>query len=70
MKPKNYKKPEQKTQAVEEPSVAYGESTLENATLEITSDCGILTDTDTMTVDDYIRKIKKALDQRYENIQC
>lgn len=38
MKPKKYNKPEHKTQAVEEPSVAYGASTLENATLEISSD--------------------------------
>jgi len=70
MKPKNYKKTKQKTQTVEEPTVAYGPSTLENATLEMTSNCEISTDTDTMTVDDFIGKIKKALDQRYENIQC
>lgn len=39
MKPKKYKKPEQKNQAVEEPTVAYGQSTLDNSTLEMSSDC-------------------------------
>ena len=70
MKPKKYKKQEQKNQSFEEPRVAYGERDLENATLEMTSNHGSSADTDTMTVDDFIGKIKKALDKHYENIQC
>ena len=39
MKPKKYKKPEQKIQSVEEPTVAYGQSTLDNSTLAMNSEC-------------------------------
>lgn len=70
MKPKKYKKPEQKNPSVEEPTVAYGQSTQDNSTLAMNSECGVSADSDTMTVDDFIGKIKMALDQRYENIQC
>lgn len=70
MKTKNYKKSERKTQAVEEPSVAYGPKGLASSTSVMTPDGVIPTDTDTMTVDEFIGKIKNALDRRYENIQC
>ena len=45
MKPKKYKKPEQKSHAVEEPSVAYGASTLNDSTLTMDSDCETSSDT-------------------------
>ena len=45
MKPKKYKKPEQKNHAVEEPSVAYGASTLNDSTLTMDSDCETSADT-------------------------
>ena len=70
MKTKNYKKSEQKTQAVEEPSVAYNSGGLGSSTSVMTPDGVIPADTDTMTVDEFIGKIRKALDLRYENIQC
>ena len=70
MKTKNYKKSEQKTQAVEEPSVAYNSGSLDSSTSVMTPDGVIPADTDTMTVDEFIGKIKNALDRRYENIQC
>ena len=47
MKPKNYKKTEQKNQSFEEPTVAYGPSTLDNSTLLTTSDREISDDTTT-----------------------
>ena len=70
MKTKNYKKLERKTQAVEEPSVAYNSGSLDSSTSVMTPDGVIPADTDTMTVDEFIGKIKNALDRRYENIQC
>ena len=70
MKTKNYKKSERKTQAVEEPSVAYNSGSLDSSTSVMTPDGVIPADTDTMTVDEFIGKIKNALDRRYENIQC
>ena len=69
MKTKKYKKSEWKTQAVEEPSVPYGRG-LDNSTSVMTPDGVISADTETMTVDEFIGKIRKALDLRYENIQC
>ena len=69
MKTKNYKKSERKTQAVEEPSVPYGRG-LDNSASVMTPNGVIPTGTDTMTVDEFIGKIRKALDLRYENIQC
>lgn len=69
MKTKKYKKPERKTQAVEEPSVPYVRG-LGNSASVMTPDDVISADTETMTVDEFIGKIKKALDRRYENIQC
>ncbi|MBQ4442707.1 MAG: hypothetical protein II899_11485 [Bacteroidales bacterium] len=70
MKTKNYKKSERKTQAVEEPSVAYNSGGLDSSTSVMTPDGAIPADADTMTVDEFIGKIRKALDLRYENIQC
>ncbi len=70
MKTKKYKKPEQETHAVEEPSIAYNSRDLDNSTSVMTLDRVIPSDTDTMTVDEFIGKIRKALDLRYENIQC
>ena len=70
MKTKNYKKSERKTQAVEETSVAYNSGSLDSSTSVMTPDGVIPTDTDTMTVDEFIGKINNALDRRYENIQC
>ena len=70
MKTKNYKKSERKTQAVEEPSVAYNSGSLDSSTSVMTPDGVIPADTDTMTVDEFIGKIKNARDRRYENIQC
>lgn len=65
MKTKKYKKPEQETHAVEEPSVAYNSRDLDNYTSVMTHDRVIPADTDTMTVDEFIGKIRKALDLRY-----
>lgn len=70
MKTKKYKKPEQKMQAVEEPSVAYNPSGLNSSTSVLPPDGMVPADTETITVDEFIGKIKKALDLRYENIQC
>ena len=70
MKTKKYKKSERETQAVEEPSVAYNSRDLGSSTSVMTLDSVIPADTDTMTVDEFIGKIRKALDLRYENIQC
>ena len=57
-------------QVVEEPSVAYNPRGLDSSTSVMTLDGVIPTDTDAMTVDEFIGKIRKALDLRYENIQC
>lgn len=70
MKPKKYKILERNDQVVEEPSAAYNIVNQQNVTSVVASDSMISADTDTMTVDEFIGKIKKALDQRYENIQC
>ena len=75
MKPKNYKKPEQKTQAVEEPSVAYGPSTLGNATLEMTSDCEIsddaLTTPSSVSPNAYTyEEMKATLRERIDKIEA
>ena len=68
MKTKKYKKSEQKTQAVEEPSVVYNSRGLDSSCSVMTPDSVIPADTDTMTVDEFIGKIRKALDRRYKNI--
>ena len=65
MKTKKYKKPERKTQAVEEPSVAYNPRSLDNSAPMMTPGDVIPADTETMTVDEFIGKIRKALDRRY-----
>ena len=65
MKTKKYKKPEQKTQTVEEPSVAYNPSGLNSSTSVLSPDGMIPADTETMTVDEFIGKIRNALDRRY-----
>ena len=65
MKTKKYKKSERKTQAVEEPSVAYNPSGLNSSTSVMTHDGMIPADTDTMTVDEFIGKFRNALDRRY-----
>ena len=70
MKPKKYKILERDDQVIEEPSAAYNIVNQQNVTSVVASDSMISADTDTMTVDEFIGKIKKALDQRYENIQC
>ncbi|MBR4135118.1 MAG: hypothetical protein IKU03_01715 [Bacteroidales bacterium] len=70
MKTKNYKKIEQKIQVAKEPSVAYNSRGLGGSIAVKTSDDVISADTETMTVDEFIGKIRKALDRRYENIQC
>lgn len=70
MKPKKYKILERNDQVIEEPSAAYNIVNQQNVTSVVVSDSMISADTDTMTVDEFIGKIKKALDQRYENIQC
>ena len=70
MKPKKYKILERNDQVVEEPSAAYNIVNQQNVASVVASDSMISADTDTMTVDEFIGKIKKALDQRYENIQC
>lgn len=70
MKPKKYKILERNDQVIEEPSAAYNIVNQQNVTSVVASDSMISADTDTMTVDEFIGKIKKALDQRYENIQC
>ena len=70
MKAKNYKKPKQKTLVAKEPSVAYNSSGLDSSASGMTPDGVASADTDTMTVDEYIGRIRKALDRRYENIQC
>ena len=70
MKPKKYKILERNDQVIEEPSAAYNIVNQQNVTSLVASDSMISADTDTMTVDEFIGKIKKALDQRYENIQC
>ena len=70
MKPKKYKISERNDQVVEEPSAAYNAGNHVNVTSVVASDSMISADTDTMTVDEFIGKIRKALDLRYENIQC
>jgi len=70
MKPKKYKISERNDQVVEEPSAAYNAGNHVNVTSVVTSDSVIPAETDSMTVDEFIGKIKKALDRRYENIQC
>ena len=70
MKPKKYKILERNDQVVEEPSTVYNIGNQLNTTSVVNSDPMISADTDTMTVDEFIGKIKKALDRRYENIQC
>lgn len=70
MKPKKYKILERNDQVIEEPSAAYNIVNQQNVTSVVASDSMISADTDTMTVDEFIGKIKKTLDQRYENIQC
>ena len=70
MKPKKYKILERNDQVVEEPSAVYNIGNQLNTTSVVNSDPMISADTDTMTVDEFIGKIKKALDRRYENIQC
>ena len=70
MKTKKYKKSVRKTQVVEEPSVVYNPRGLDSSTSVLTPDGVIPADTETMTVDEFIGKIRKALDLRYENIQC
>ncbi|MBR4535123.1 MAG: hypothetical protein IKO62_00515 [Bacteroidales bacterium] len=70
MKPKKYKILERNDQVIEEPSAVYNIVNQQNVTSVVASDSMISADTDTMTVDEFIGKIKKALDQRYENIQC
>ena len=70
MKPKKYKILERNDQVIEEPSAEYNIVNQQNVTSVVASDSMISADTDTMTVDEFIGKIKKALDQRYENIQC
>lgn len=68
MKLKKYEISERDDQVVEEPSAAYNIVNQQNVTSLVASDSMISADTDTMTVDEFIGKIKKALDQRYENI--
>lgn len=70
MKPKKYKILERNDQVIEEPSAAYNIVNQQNVTSVVASDSMISADTDTMTVDEFIGKIRKALDLRYENIQC
>ena len=69
MKLKKYEISERDDQVVEEPLAAYNIVNQQNVTSLVASDSMISADTDTMTVDEFIGKIKKALDQRYENIQ-
>ena len=70
MKPKKYKILERNDQVVEEPSAVYNVGNHLNTTSVVNSDPMNSADTDTMTVDEFIGKIKNALDRRYENIQC
>lgn len=68
MKPKKYKILERNDQVIEEPSAVYNIVNQQNVTSVVASDSMISADTDTMTVDEFIGKIKKALDRRYENV--
>jgi hypothetical protein len=74
MKPKKYKKPEQKSPVVEEPSVAYGASTLNDSTLTVAPDCE--TPADTMTTASRVspnahayEEMKAALRERIDKIE-
>lgn len=75
MKPKKYKKPEQKIHAVEEPSVAYGASTLNDPTMATASDCEIPANTVTAVghaspnAHTY-EEMKAALHERIDKIEA
>jgi len=68
MKPKKYKISERDDQVVEEPLAVYGVGNQVDVTSSVASDSVISADPDAMTVDEFIGKIKKALDRRYENV--
>jgi hypothetical protein len=75
MKTKKYKKPKQKSQAVEEPFVAYGASTLNDSTLTMDSDCE--TPADTMNTASRVspnahtyEEMKAALHERIDKIEA
>jgi hypothetical protein len=75
MKTKKYKKPKQKSQAIEEPSVAYGASTLNDSTLTMGSDCE--THAETMNTANPIspnahtyEEMKAALHERIDKIEA
>lgn len=69
MKPEKYKIKEQLEFMAEEPAATY---TLAHSDPNAASigDGQISSGTDTMSVDEFIGKIRNALDRRYENIQC
>lgn len=75
MRPKKYKKPEQKNHAVEEPSVAYEANTLSDSTLTMDSDCE--TPADTMNTVSRVspnahtyEEMKAALHERIDKIEA
>ena len=68
MKTKNYKKSVRKTQVVEEPSVVYNPRGLDSSTSVLPPDGVVPADTETMTVDEFIGKIRKTLDLRYRPV--
>ena len=70
MKPEKYKINEQLEFSAEEPAVTYPLAHSDENAVSIGNGRINSSDTDTMSVDEFIGKIKTALDRRYENIQC
>ena len=69
MKPEKYKINEQLEFSAEEPAITYTIAHSDGSAASI-GDGLISSDTDTMSVDEFIGKVRTALDRRYENIQC
>ena len=69
MKPEKYKIKEHLKFSAEEPAVTYTIAHSDESAANIGNGL-ISSDTDTMSVDEFIGKVRTALDRRYENIQC
>lgn len=69
MKPEKYKIKEQLEFTAEEPVATYTIAHSDESAASIGNGM-ISSGTDTMSVDEFIGKIRTALDRRYENVQC
>lgn len=68
MKPEKYKIKEHLDFLAEEPIATYSIAHSDESAASIGTDRLISSDTDSISVDEFIGKIRTALDQRYENV--